>query len=96
MAPASMRRVGAVFFRRAGYPARVTPLAVGPGDDANALALAAATGAHPGIIWIYNRDSPTAARGHPPAIAARDPRWRCQRTGDATVGSLACWRQDGA
>jgi hypothetical protein len=90
--PASLQRVGAVFFRRAGYPAAVTPLAPRETDDVNALALAAATGPRPGIIWIYNRASPTAARRFPPRIPALDPAWACARTGDATVGSVACWR----
>jgi hypothetical protein len=92
MLPASMERVGAVFFQRAGHAVRVTPLAPREGDDINTLALAAATGLHPGIIWVYNRDSPTASRHHPPAIVARDPRWSCERTGDGVVGSVACWR----
>jgi uncharacterized membrane protein (UPF0136 family) len=92
MPPATLERLGGVFFRRAGTPVRVRPLVARPIDDLNALALAAATGPRPGIIWIYNRDGRTAARAHPPEIAARDPRWTCQRIGDETVGSLACWR----
>ncbi len=91
--PASIERAGAVFFRRARYPMVVTPLRPDESDDVSALALAAATGTRPGIIWIYNRDSPTAARTHPPRIAALDPRWTCERSGDETVGSLACWRR---
>ncbi|HSV04172.1 MAG TPA: hypothetical protein VLI41_13305 [Phenylobacterium sp.] len=92
MPPPTLERLGSVFFRRAGYPVRVRPLVVRPGDDVNALALAAASGPHPGLIWIYNRAGRTAARAHPPAIARLDPRWRCERIGDDTVGSLACWR----
>jgi hypothetical protein len=92
MAPSSLRRVGAAFFRRAGDPARVTALAAAPTEDVNRLALTAATGARPGIIWIYNRNGATSARAFPPAIPRLDPRWTCDRFGDATVGSLACWR----
>lgn len=92
MPPATLERLGGIFFRRAGSAIRVHPLVVRPTDDVNALALAAASGPRPGIIWIYNRDGRTAARAHPPAIAARDRRWTCQRVGDETAGSLACWR----
>jgi hypothetical protein len=90
--PSSLQRVGAVFFRRAGDGAAVTPLATGPAQDVNALALAAATGPRPGIIWIYNRNSATSARTYPPRIAQIDPRWDCERSGDATLGTLACYR----
>lgn len=91
-APASLERAGAVFFRRAGYPAAVTPVITRPDQDANPMALAAATGPRPGIIWIYNREGATSARRFPPRIPALDPRWRCERTGDEEIGSLACWR----
>lgn len=92
MPPATLTRLGGVFFRRADYGARVTPLITRPTDDVNRTALAAASGERPGIIWIYNRTGRTAARAHPPDLAALGPRWRCERTGDAQVGSLACWR----
>lgn len=92
MAPATLERIGSVFFRRAQAPVRVIPLTVRPRDDVNAASLAAATGPRPGIIWIYNRAGRTAAAAHPPAIPARDARWTCERIGDETVGSLACWR----
>jgi uncharacterized membrane protein len=92
MAPSSLQRVGAVFFRRAGDPALVTPLAPHPGEDVNRLALAAATGPRPGIIWIYNRHGATSARTFPPRIARIDPRWTCERSGDDMVGALACYR----
>ena len=92
MAPSSLQRVGAVFFRRAGDPAQVTPVTPRKGQDANRLALAAATGPRPGVIWIYNRYGATSARAFPPVIHEIDPRWSCQRFGDAMVGSLACFR----
>lgn len=92
MDPASLTRAGGVFFQRAGAPVRVTPIAPRPGEDANRLALAAATGDHPGILWLYNRDGRTAARDHPPAITRIDPRWTCERVGDDTAGTLACRR----
>jgi hypothetical protein len=92
MPPATLQGLGSVFFRRAGAPVAVEPLVVRPTDDVNAAALAAAHGARPGIIWIYNRAGRTAAAARPPRIAELDPRWRCRRIGDATVGSLACWR----
>jgi hypothetical protein len=91
-APASLERAGAAFFRRAGYPAAVTPVITRPDQDANPLALAAATGPRPGIIWIYNRRGATSARTFPPRIQALDPRWTCERVGDAEIGNLACWR----
>jgi hypothetical protein len=92
MEPASLARVGGVFFARAGYPVRIHPLQVAPGDDVNRRALAAAMGPRPGLIWLYNREGRTAARAHPPDIPALDARWTCRRWGDADVGTLACWR----
>jgi hypothetical protein len=91
-APASLARAGAVFFRRAGYAVAVTPVVTRPDQDANPLALGAARGPHRGIIWIYNRTGATSARRFPPRIEALDPRWRCERIGDAEIGNLACWR----
>ncbi len=91
-APASLARAGGVFFARARWPAQVIPLAPKPGQDVNQAALAAAQGPNAGIIWLYNRTAPTAARTVPPAIPALDPRWSCERAGDATIGTLACWR----
>jgi hypothetical protein len=92
MAPSSLQRVGAVFFRRDGDNAQVTPVTPRAGQDVNRLALAAATGPRPGIIWIYNRHGATSARAFPPRIPQIDPRWTCRRFGDAMVGSLACYR----
>jgi hypothetical protein len=92
MAVSSLQRVGGVFFRRAGDPVAVTALAVRPSDDVNQLALAAAAGQRPGIIWIYNRHGATAARAFPPGIPQIDPRWSCERSGDEMVGTLACYR----
>jgi hypothetical protein len=92
MPPITLQNLGSVFFRRAGSEIRVNPLVVRPTDDVNAAALAAAQGARPGIIWIYNRAGHTAAAARPPRITELDPRWRCRRIGDETVGSLACWR----
>ncbi|MDB5426453.1 MAG: hypothetical protein JWR43_428 [Phenylobacterium sp.] len=91
-APASLQRAGGVFFRRAGDPVAVTPVVTRPDQDANPLALTAATGPHPGIIWIYNRRGATSARSFPPRIQALDPRWTCEQVGDGEIGSLACWR----
>jgi hypothetical protein len=92
MAVSSLQRVGGVFFSRAGDPVAVTALAVRPSDDVNQLALAAAAGRRPGIIWIYNRHGATAARAFPPSIPQIDPRWSCERSGDEMVGTLACYR----
>jgi mannosyltransferase len=92
MEPASLARVGDVFFARAGRAVRVRPLQVAPSDDVSRRALVAAVGPRPGVVWIYNRDGHTAASARPPRIAALDPRWRCARWGDERVGSLACWR----
>lgn len=89
----TLERLGGVFFQRAGYAARVHPIVMRPNQDVNQLALAAATGPRPGIIWIYNRAGRTSAATHPPRISELDPRWACVRIGDETVGSLACWRR---
>jgi hypothetical protein len=93
MAPASLDRLGAVFFARAGHKAKVTALAPGVDHDLNGLALAAASGPRPGIIWIYNRTGATSARRFPPRIAELDPRWTCERSGDEAIGALACYRR---
>ena len=92
MAPSSLARVGAVFFRRAGDPAVVTPLAPRPGEDVNRLALAAASGPRPGIIWTYNRRNSPSAHAFAPRIPQIDPRWTCERFGEEALGTLACYR----
>jgi hypothetical protein len=88
----TLERLGGVFFRRGGDRTPVTAVVAGPQDDLNHVIVEAARGERPGVIWIYNRLGHTAARRHPPAIAAIDPRWRCERVGDDTIGTLACWR----
>jgi len=89
----SLRRVGGFFFGRAGADVRVTPLYVSAARDPNAQALAAAAGARPGIIWIFDRAGRTAAHRHRPAIDRIDPKWSCETLGDGVVGALACWRR---
>jgi hypothetical protein len=91
MDPGSLRRLGAVTFRRQRDPARITPLIVKAGDDPNRLAIAAATGPRPGVIWIYDRTSNTAARTAPPRLPLIDPRWACRTFGDGRIGSVACY-----
>jgi hypothetical protein len=93
MNPGSLRRVGEVFFRRALEPVRVTPLIVTAGQDPNRLALAAVRGTRPGVIWIFDRTSNTAARTTPPRLAQIDPRWSCRTFGDGQTGSVACYRR---
>ncbi len=93
MDPNSLRRVGSVFFQRQARSVRVSPLIVTEGQDPNRLALAAATGARPGIIWIFDRMGRTAARTVPPRLAEIDPRWTCRRYGDGVIGSVACYRR---
>jgi len=92
MDPASLRRVGEVFFKRAAYPVEITPLAPLETQDANRLALAQAKADHSGVIWLYDRLSQTSARRFPPRIHESDPRWTCQRSGDDVIGALACYR----
>jgi hypothetical protein len=93
MDPQSLRRVGSVFFLRQARPVRVTPLIVTEGQDPNRLALAAATGAKPGVIWIFDRTGRTAARTAPPRLAQIDSRWTCRQYGDGVIGSVACYRR---
>jgi hypothetical protein len=93
MDPESLRRVGSVFFRRQARPVRVTPLIVTEGQDPNRLALSAATGARPGVIWIFDRTGRTAARTAPPRLAELDPAWTCRTFGDGMIGSVACYRR---
>jgi len=91
--PGSLRRVGGFFFGRAGAPVRVTPLYVSAARDPNAQALAAATGEHPAILWIFDRAGRTAAHRYPPAIDRLDPRWSCETLGDGVVGASFCARR---
>jgi hypothetical protein len=93
MDPGSLRRLGSVFFQRQARPVGVTPLIVTEGQDPNPLALAAATGARPGVIWIFDRTGRTAARTAPPRLPQIDPRWTCRPYGDGIIGSVACYRR---
>jgi mannosyltransferase len=88
----TLQRVGGVFFARAGRPLPIVPIAPRADQDANALVQAAAGGERPGVVWLYNRAGHTSARLGPPVLQTLDPRWRCERAGDDTVGTLACWR----
>jgi hypothetical protein len=90
---AAVEAVGRFYFDRAGRPVRVTSPTWQRGDDLNHVALAAASGAHPGVIWIYNRNTQTAARTHPPALEKLDPRFACESFGYEGLGSVACYRQ---
>ena len=92
MDPVSLQRVGGVFFRRAGAQVAVTPMVAAQDEDASLALLNAAHGAHPGLIWIYDRTGRTASRTHPPHIAQLDPYWICQTYGDGEIGSIACYR----
>lgn len=91
--PGSLKRVGGVIFAREGHPVRVIPLRVRLGDDPSRLALAAAAGPSPGVVWVYDRTSPIAGRDAPPHIEKLDPRWACRRYGDAVIGTVACYRR---
>jgi hypothetical protein len=92
MDPVSLTRVGDVFFNRAGAKVAVTPIVVSDDEDASLRLVRAALGARPGIIWIFDRTSRTAARLFPPHVNHTDPRWACQTFGDGVSGSLACIR----
>jgi hypothetical protein len=95
IAPTTLERLGGVFFDRAGRPVRVHPVLVDRDHDANAAILAAARGPHPGLIWLFDEEGPTAAHRFPPAIAQRDPRWACAPV-EGKVGGLACYRRPDA
>lgn len=92
MRATTLAEVGGVFFQRADRAVRVRPLVVDPGRDANPDIVAAAQGARPGLIWLFNRQGRTAAHSFAPAID-RDPHWICAEQGDAVVGGLACYRR---
>ncbi|HET9161193.1 MAG TPA: hypothetical protein VFN88_11335, partial [Caulobacteraceae bacterium] len=89
---AALAAVGRFYFDRAGARVRVITPDWKRGEDLNRVALAAASGPRPGIIWIYNRNTPTAAKDHPPAIDRLDPAYVCQDISYAGLGSLACFR----
>jgi hypothetical protein len=88
---AAMAAVGQFYFDRAGARVRVTSPDWKRGDDLNRIALAAATGKRPGIVWIYNRNTPTAAEERPPAIDRIDPTYVCRDISYDGLGSLACY-----
>ncbi len=92
MGRASLSRVGGVFFERAGYPVDITPIAPLETQDTNHLVLEQATRDHSGVIWLYDRQSLTSSRRYPPRIHEIDPRWTCQRSGDAMIGAISCYR----
>jgi hypothetical protein len=93
--PGSLRRLGEVFFRRAGYPVRLTPLIVTPQSDVSRMILDAASGPRPGAIWIFNRGGRTAAARQRPRIAQIDPHWSCREISNGTIGALACYKHVG-
>ncbi len=92
MDPGSLQRIGAAYFQRAGLKVAVHPLVAAQSDDPNRLLPAAAQGARPGLLWIYDREGRTAAHDHAPRIAQLDPRWTCRTFGDGQTGSMACLR----
>ncbi|MDP3175515.1 MAG: glycosyltransferase family 39 protein [Phenylobacterium sp.] len=95
IASSSLARVGGFFFARAGADIAVRPLRVDPRHDPNTQILAAANGRKPGIIWVYNRRLPSAARAFAPAIDRVDPRWSCVSYGDGVRGTIACLPRPG-
>ena len=90
MDPGSLRRMAGFFFQRVGYSAKIDLLVVTSKDDANRLAVQAASRPRTAILWLYNRTDNTSARTHPPAVSQIDPRWTCQTVGDGQVGTMAC------
>lgn len=90
---AALTALGRFYFDRAGAPVRVIAPTWRAGEDLNRVALSAAAGEHPGIIWIYNRNTQTAARAHPPAIQQLDPTYACESIGYEGLGSVACYRR---
>lgn len=91
-APAAMRALGGFFFTRSGHGVAITAPAWKRGDDLNDIALAAAHGQRPGIIWLFNRNARTEAAVHPPRIDRIDPRWTCRDFSEEGLGSVACFR----
>ncbi|HVV95346.1 MAG TPA: glycosyltransferase family 39 protein [Hyphomicrobiales bacterium] len=92
--PSQLEALGSFFFTRTGRPVAVDPVVLRPGEDANAALLrAAGTAPRTAILWLYDRSvHDTAAIATPPAIAARDPSWRCRNYGRDPIGVIACRR----
>lgn len=89
---AAMQALGGYFFARAGHPVGVIAPAWTKADDLNVVALAAATGPRPGVIWTFNQNTNTAAHRHPPILDQLDPHWICQRFVEEGLGTAACYR----
>ena len=95
-APAQLDAVGGFFFRRAGHPITVSPVALKPGEEPNARLVAEAKAPRSAILWMYDIGvRGTAARSHRPDIAALDPSLTCRQLGSGSVGILACDRSMG-
>lgn len=84
MDPRFARALGGFFFHRAGMPVAVE---VFQGADIARLdAWTTAAGPRSGLIWIHEPELNGPLAAHFPPAAARDPAWRCTRTGAGGAG----------
>jgi hypothetical protein len=85
--------LGGFFLHRSGVQTPVDAVILKPGEDPNARLLAEAQPPGSAILWLYDTVvQGTAANRSPPAIAQRDPSWRCRQYGHGRFGVLACSR----
>ncbi len=91
--PEQLAALGGFFLHRSGVPTPVDAVILKPGEDPNARLIAEARPPGSAILWLYDTVvQGTAANRSPPAIAQRDPSWRCRQYGRGRFGVLACTR----
>lgn len=89
MAPDSLDQIGGFFLRRAGQPARVTPVTLAPGDIPSQRLIDAATGERPAILWLYDSLHGSVA-GRDGFALAHNPGWQCHHMRRWQTGVVAC------
>ncbi|MEG3176720.1 glycosyltransferase family 39 protein [Sphingomonas sp. RB3P16] len=89
MARESLDRIGGYFLRRDGVPVTVVPVTLRLGEDPSPRLLAAATGARPAILWLYDSRHGSVA-GRDSFAVERQPGWQCRHWRQRWVGVVAC------
>lgn len=89
MARDSLDQIGGFFLRRQGQKVKVVPVVLRHGEMPSARLLAAATGARPAILWLYDSAHQSVA-GRDHFAIMRQPGWRCRHTRRGNTGVVAC------
>lgn len=89
MARESLDRIGGYFLRRDGVPVSVVPVTLRLDEDPSPRLLAAATGARPAILWLYDSRHGSVA-GRDGFAVQEQPGWQCQHWRRRWIGVVAC------